>query len=120
MPATVADIAAGTRAAAVATWSDPAIQSRYPSARDGSAEPSAGYFDAIADAQAIANARGALLGVDRRRFAVTVDDLVWIDPTTGLPTFRLVDTENAVAAPMLVSQIAVNLEDETTALEMFG
>ncbi|WP_380873591.1 hypothetical protein ACFB49_42490 [Sphingomonas sp. DBB INV C78] len=120
MVATPADIAAGTRAASVATWSNATIQARYPTARDGSKEPDAGYFDAIADAQTVIDARGALIGVERRRFAALIDDLVWPDPTLGLPARTLVDSEQAVNAAVLVSRVAVNLESEQTTEELFG
>ena len=62
MPATPADIAAASRDVVVATWSDATIAGRYPSARDGSVQPEDGFFDAIADAQTVINARGALIG----------------------------------------------------------
>jgi hypothetical protein len=114
------DIAAGTREAVVATWSNGTIRTRYPSARDGSADPAEGFFDALADAQTVIDARGALIGVERRRFAVTVADLLWIDPAAGLPTMRLVDSEQAVDAPMLVARLSLDLAAETTDLELFG
>lgn len=121
MPANPADIAAGTRPAAIATWADATIAARYPSARDGSGEPATGYFDSIADAQTVIDARGGLIGADgRRRFAVAIDDLVWIDPSLGLPTHRLVDSEQAVDAAMLLGGIAVDLEAERTTEELYG
>ena len=91
MPATPADIAAGSRAAAIATWSDPTIADRYPSARDGSVTPATGYCDNPADAQALIDQRGALIGTERRRFTVSVQDLLWPNPAGGLPSHRLKD-----------------------------
>lgn len=120
MPATVADIAAGTRPAAIATWQNAAIKARYPTARDGSTEAAIGYSDAIADAQAIADARGSLIGMERRRFVVAVAELLWIDPTLGVPTVRLVDAEQGVDGNFLIARFALDLENETTTLELYG
>lgn len=120
MPATGADIAAGTRDVVLAQWTDATIAARYPSSRDGLANPAAGYFDDVSDAQTVINARAALIGVERRRFTVAIADLVWLDPTSGLPTVALVDAEQAVSSNFLVSRIEVDLEAETTTLELFG
>lgn len=120
MPATAEDIAAGTREATSATWSAPAIAVRYPSARDGTVTPARGYFDAIADAQAVANARGALIGTERRRFAVNVADVIFPDLTAGVPTAQLVDAEQSVAAPHLAARIEIDLETGITSFELFG
>ena len=120
MPATGADIAAATRDVVLAQYSSGTIGARYPSARDGLASPANGYFDDVGDAQTVINARGALIGVERRRFAVQVADLLWIDPTTGIPTVALVDSEQAANGNFLVSRIQIDLEAETTTLELFG
>lgn len=120
MPADPADIGRAIRAAATAEWSSTAVKARYPNARDGLAEPGEGYFDALADAQAMADARGALLGTERRRFAVEVGGELWLDPAAGAPTVTLTDGELSVAAPHLVTRIELDLEAERTALELFG
>lgn len=120
MAATPADIAAASRAAVVVTWSDSSIVARSPSARDSLPQPSEGFFDAQADAQTVMTARGALIGTDRRRFAVPVQDLLWPDPTSGLPTYTLVDTGEGVNAPVLAARIEIDLEQELTNLEVFG
>lgn len=118
MPALTADIAAGTRAAQVETWSNAAILSRYPSARDGNAEPSEGLFDSAADAATAITARGALVGVDRRRFLAPINDVVWIDPATGVPTFTAVDPEQSVNGPAMPMRIELDLATETTKIEV--
>jgi len=120
MPATAADIAAASRDVVVAPWSNATIAGRYPSARDGSVSPAEGFFDAIADAQTVINARGALLGVERRRFGVKTDGVAWPTVSTGLPTATLVDSEQAVNGNFLVSRIEIDLENETTTYELFG
>lgn len=120
MPALDADIGAGSRDSVVATWSDAAIASRYPSARDGGTEPSTGYFDAIADAQAVINARGALIGTDRRRFAAEVQDILVPALSVGVPQVQLIDAEQTVNGTFLASRIEVDLEQDRTSYELFG
>ncbi|MEG3167506.1 hypothetical protein U1737_04780 [Sphingomonas sp. LB3N6] len=120
MPALPADIAAASREVAISTWSDPAIAARYPAARDGSVTPATGYCDSAADADAIINARGVLIGVERRRFAVAVQDLVWPDPATGIPTVQLVDNEQRADGAFLVARVELDLDAETSSFELFG
>ena len=120
MPALDADIAAATRDAAVLTWSNPANAARYPSARDGSIVPATGYFDAAADAQTMANARGALVGVERRRFAVPVHHMIWPTLSTAILQARLIDAEQGVDGVHLVARFELDLEAEATTLELFG
>ncbi len=120
MPATDADIAAASRDAVTATWSSATIAARYPSARDGSLDPARGYFDSLADAQAMADARGALIGIERRRLAVVVEEVLAIDPTTGVPQMRVIDGEQALDATMRAARIEVDLEQARTSLEVFG
>lgn len=120
MPAAIADIAAATRDVVTATWSDPAIAARYPGARDGSIGTAPGYFDLVADAQTVANARGALIGVERRRFAVDAAELLWPDVTTGVPQARVIDAEQRVDSTFLAARIEIDLDAETTSFELFG
>lgn len=120
MVARAADIAAGTRAAALEQWRDDAVRARYPSARDGLASPADGYFDEPAHAATAVAARGALLGTERRRFAVVADGLHWPDPAAGVPTVRLVDAEHRADGAFLVARIELDLESETTSYELFG
>lgn len=118
MPALVDDIAAGMRPARIESWSDNAVKERYPNARDGSTDPSEGFYDSAADAAGAIAARGALLGTERRRFAAEVDGLVWPDLSGGVPTVQLIDPEQSVNAPGLVTQIELSLEDEVTRFEV--
>jgi hypothetical protein len=120
MPATSADIGAATRDALIVTWSSPAMAARYASARDGSVEPTVGYFDTAADAQAVNDQRGALIGTERRRFAVKTAGLVWPIVSAAIPQARVIDAEQALDATHLVARIEVDLEAETTTLETFG
>jgi hypothetical protein len=120
MPADVADVAAASRASTVATWSDLALVGRYPNARDGTVLPATGYFDATADAETVGAARGALVGTERRRFAVDVQELIWPDVESGVPTMHLVDAEQRADLDCLTARIELDLDAETTSLELFG
>lgn len=118
MPALTADIAAGTRAAKIETWTDAAIQARYPNARDASEQPAEGLFDASANAVTAITQRGALIGTERRRFKVTVAEPWFPDPKTGIPTVTLIDPEQNVSAPAMVSRLEVNFENQQTIFEV--
>lgn len=120
MPALPADIAAALRQQIVVSSEDATIKARFPSARDNSDEPAEGFFDNRADAVTAGAQRRAMVGAVRRRFAVTVDDMLFIDAAGVVPTHRLIDAEQGVDAPMMVSRIEVDLEDEQTNLEYFG
>lgn len=121
MPApTAADIARATRLAAVATVSDAAVLTRQPGARDGSAAPRAGLWDALADAAAVLVQAQALIGTERRRFAVDVSGVLALAVSTATPTVQLIDAELAVNAPALVSRIVIDDDAETTSLEVMA
>ena len=119
MPALPSDIAAALRQQMVVSSQDATIKTRFPSARDGSDNPAEGLFDSAADAATAVGQRVALLGVTRRRFVVTVNDMVEITPGT-VPTHRVIDAEQGLDASMLLSRLEVDLEQETTQLEYFG
>jgi hypothetical protein len=120
MTALPADIAAGTREATLSSWQDAAIKARHPGAGDALSPPAEGFFDNAADAQTAANQRGALIGVERRRFAVPAAHLLWPDPVSGMPCYALIDGEQAVNLTCLAARIEVDLDADTTTLELFG
>src|SRR4051812_5441710 len=121
MPASVADIAAATRRARIESWSDAAVKTRYANARDGQAEPAEGVFDAAADGAAAIAARAALLGTERRRFAIVAQDLVWHDPASaGVPIVTLIDAEQIANGNFIAVRIELSLEAETTSFEVYG
>jgi len=120
MPATPEDIAAGSRDAKVVSWSDEAVRAAFPNARDGSLEVAEGFFDSAEDAQAVLDQRAALIGaIGRRRLTVDVADITWIDPTSGAPTASVDDPEQG-GGTMIVTRAEVDIETETTQLEVFG
>lgn len=124
MPATAADVARATREAATDISSDAAVLTRQPGARDGLTNPRRGYFDNLADAATVNAAARALIGTERRRFAVRVGDV--IEPTGGFdasqvtPVVTLIDANLAANGAFLVARIEIDDEAGTTALEIFG
>ncbi len=120
MPAAPADIGPGSRDVVTATWESPAIAARYPGAKDGSITPSEGFFDAIADAQTMIDARGALIGVERRRFTAVANETIWPDLAAGIPQVLLIDAEQAANGVFLGARLELDLDAETTSYELFG
>ena len=120
MPALVADIQRATRKARIVTLTDTAIQSAYNGARDAIEEPEPGYFETAADASSALALKQVLVGVFRKRYVVEIADEIWVDPLTAVPTWHLTDTETGVDADVLVTRIEVDLETETTQVEVLG
>lgn len=120
MPALVADIQRATRKARVVTLTDTAIQSAYTGARDAIDAPDPGFFETAANASTVLALKQTLIGVFRKRYTVEIADEVWIDPLTAVPTWHLTDTETGVDADVLLTRIEVDLETETTSVEVLG
>jgi len=118
MPALAGDIAAGTRRATILRHADPALQTVFPSARDGAKEADEGFFDDPAHAQIVANQRGEILA-RTRRFVVDVEGSLALDPSTGTPTVRLIDADQQVNMLMFASRIEEDAETEMTSLELY-
>ena len=118
--ANAADIALGTRAQQVEKVETPAIKARYPnSARDDIDNTPQGYFDLVVDAQTVLAARQSLQGVERRRFAVEVDGLIWFDSIVFAGVV-LVDPDLNVNVTCLVSRWQIDCENERTTFELLG
>ena len=124
MAATAADVARATRAAATDIQSSSTVLTRQPGARDGLTSPRRGYFDSIADAATVNAAAFALIGTERRRFAVRVQDVIEptgsFDASQATPTVTLVDATLAANGAFLVARMEIDDEAGTTALEVFG
>jgi hypothetical protein len=120
MPALAADIGPAMRDAQVATIDDSTIKDRFPGARDGKESPAEGFFDLVNEAEDCLIGRSALIGALRRRFAVSVAEMMLIDIAGGVPTYHLIDTQHGVDTPCLVARIEVDTEAETTSMELFG
>ena len=120
MPALPSDIIRATRRARIVTREDSAIRTRFPAAGDQTSAPEPGFFEGAADASTVLALKAALTGSFRRRFAVVIDGLLWIDPTAGIPTFTLTDAELGFSGPVLVTRWRVDLNEERTELEVIG
>lgn len=120
MPALPADIIRATRRARIVTREDAAIRTRFPSARDQATAPEPGFFESAADAATVLAIKAELTGSFRRRFAVMVDEVIWIDPTASVPTFTLTDAELGFDGPALATRWRADLNAEATELEEIG
>ena len=118
MPATPANIARALRKARVVTLEDTAVRAAFPDARDQVDDPRPGYFELAADAEAALSMAADLLGKHRRRFIVGLSGEIWLNPADGVPTWRLVDAEYEVDAPGLVTRLEIDMEQETTTVEL--
>ena len=118
MPATPANIARALRKARVVTLEDPAVRAAFPDARDQVDDPRPGYFELAADAESALRLSADLLGRPRRRFIVRLADEVWLNPAEGVPTWHLADAELEVDAPGLLTRIEIDMEQETTTVEL--
>lgn len=118
MAVAAADLVRLTRRARTVLLADPAIKTAFPRARDQANAPEPGFFESKADADAALALKAALTGTFRRRFALRIDGLVWIDPTAGIPTYTLVDAELGVNGPALVTRYELDLDNEQTLMEV--
>lgn len=123
MPALAADITAATRPNGVTldTQQSTAVQADFPNARDGSLDPSAGFFDSMADAATVNAARFALLSAPRRRFRCEADGILpELASGNVTPTVTAIDSEVAANGPFLVSRVVYDLDSERTQVEIYG
>lgn len=120
MPATAADIARATRAVVTDIQSSSAVLTRQPGARDGLASPRPGFFDSAADAATVNAAAFALIGTERRRFAVRVADVLELDVSLVTPAVTLVDASLVANGNFLIARIEIDDELGQTAMELFG
>ncbi|MCW1985611.1 UNVERIFIED_ORG: hypothetical protein M2348_001343 [Sphingomonas sp. R1F5B] len=98
-------------------------KARYGDDARQSDDPIESYFDNVADAQAIADERQALLSVERRRFKVTakaVDEVAAFDLTAGIPVARFIDRQSDADRPALVSEIVIDLAKQSTTTTLWG
>lgn len=120
MSALPADIIRATRRARVVTREDATIRERFPAARDQANAPERGYFESAGDAASVLAIKAGLTGAFRRRFAVMLDEVLWIDPADNIPTFHLIDAELGFDGPVLVTRWRVDLNTEITEMEVIG
>lgn len=120
MTALPADIIRATRASRLVIRSDSAIKTLFPGARDGQAEPDPGYFENAADADTVLAIKAALIGAVRGRYIVEIGEEIDIDPFTSIPSFQLTDTELGIDKPALLCRLELDMETETTSIEVLG
>ena len=100
-----------------------AIKTRYGDLARESDDPVETFFDSETDAQTIANDRQTLLGAERRRFQVRttgVTEVLAIGFGGDVPLAHYADTDRAVDANMLLSEIVVDLGKSTATLTLWG
>lgn len=120
MSALPADIIRATRRARIVTREDTAIRTRFPAARDQANQPEPGFFENAADASTVLALKAALTGTFRRRFAVAIDGLLWLDPTAAVPVYTLTDAELGFDGPAMSTRWRIDLNTERTELEVIG
>lgn len=106
---------------ATATSSTP--KTRYGDLARESEDPVETFFDSVADAQVIANARIALLSAERRRFRAQCRDLgdvIGLSYAGSIPVATYVDTDRDANRPMLVSEVTFDLSREQASFTLWG
>jgi hypothetical protein len=123
-PARIAFITQPYRKALTAV--DPTVEAAYGElARATNAdEPEETLFDSIADTQAIANERLALLSPERGRYQATLPDglsfALTLDYSTASPTGTVIDPERGTDKPAIVTDITFDLRRGAAALSLWG
>jgi hypothetical protein len=106
-----------------ATSTTTAVQTRHGALARESADPVPTFFDNVADAQVIADARQALFSSERRLFEVAVRgtaEMAALDPEAGVPVGRFVDSERGVDRKVLIGQIEIDLAGGKSAAVIWG
>lgn len=99
------------------------VQTRYGALARQSDDPVVTFFDNVADAQIVADARQALMSAERRRFRVgvsTVEEALALSYIGAVPKGRYVDSERNANLPVLVSEITVDLSRLNAAFTVWG
>jgi hypothetical protein len=123
MPATAARIGFITQEWRRATVTDETIRDRYGHLARESEDPIETFFDSVDDAEAIAEARHALLAKERRRFQVALGSTDSLLPHTlgsQAPTVTYIDTERDANRPMLVAEITLDLARDRATATLWG
>lgn len=123
MPATPARIGFILEPFRRAVAENATVQSQYGALARKSDDPAESFFDAVADAQAMADERLALLSAARRRFSVSVtgtSEVLALTYSGTLPLVHYTDTERDIDRAMLVGDIAVDLGRGSAALNIWG
>lgn len=124
MPATAARIGFITSdfRAAIA-GPNTAIETLYGDAARDNEKPLETFFDDVADAQAMADERLALLEAKRSLVTVTIDDAdlaAALDRSAGLPTVRVIDDEQGRNGLALIVGISIDYNAGRATLDTWG
>lgn len=98
-------------------------KTRHGSLARQSDDPIETFFDNTADAQIVCDARQDLLSKERRLFRATTKDIAEVmalDYSGAIPLAQYVDTERAVDARMLLSEVVVDFARQTATLTIWG
>lgn len=120
-PARIGFVLQGVRAA---TAEAPEIAARHGKLARRDEVPVETFFDSLEDAEAIATARQALMGTERRRFEVTVKGLeeALALSTSGpaIPQARYVDPDHAVDIDALVAEVGFDFATQRSTFVVWG
>jgi len=86
-------------------------------------EPLETFFDTVADAQAMADERLALLQVQRSIITAAIDQIepaTSLDPSLTLPTVRVIDDEQGRNMPALVVGFGIDMNTDRSVFETWG
>lgn len=106
-----------------ATSTTPSAQTRHGALARESADPIPTFFDNVADAQVIADARQTLFSPERRLFEVTIrgtTEMAALNPENGVPVAQFIDTERGVSRKVLMGQIEIDLAGGKSAAVIWG
>lgn len=101
-----------------------AMQTRYGNYARISDDPIETFFDSTTDAQVVANARQALLGVERRRFKPVVNDItdaLALTFASSAPLATYTDAERSVLpTTMIISDMVIDLDKQNATFTVWG
>lgn len=124
MPATPSRIGFVTQQFRIATAGpNTAVAALYGNDARDTPEPIETFFDDLADAQAMANERLALLEVQRALVPVKIDQpdtAAGLNVTTSLPTVRVIDDEQDRNSSALVVSLTIDMKTERSQLTTWG
>lgn len=106
-----------------ATATTTSVQTRYGSLARQTTDPVETFFDNVADAQVVADARQALMSPERRRFRASVssvEEALALSYVGAVPIGRYVDAERNANRAVLVSEISVDLSRLSAAFTVWG
>ncbi|MBP6555670.1 MAG: hypothetical protein KA233_08320 [Novosphingobium sp.] len=100
------------------------VKSQYGALARETEDPIETFFDSVADADTMAEARQALLGVHRRRFQATVkgvEEGLALDYTSGVaPVVDYTDSLRSIARTMLIGEVTFDMAKQRSTYSIWG